>query len=115
MNGGTFMALQNINSVAANILRPSGQINFNQNNIGQTSQANTSKTSFADMLKQSISEVNNDQIQSDALTQKLANGDNVDLHEVMIAAQKANVTLQAAVEIRNKVVEAYQETMRMQV
>ncbi|MEK5391991.1 MULTISPECIES: flagellar hook-basal body complex protein FliE [Heyndrickxia] len=109
------MALQNINTVAANIFRPSGQINFNQNNLGQTTSANPSKTSFADMLKKSISEVNNDQIQSDVLTQKLANGDNVDLHEVMIAAQKANITLQAALEIRNKVVEAYQETMRMQV
>jgi len=109
------MALQNINSVASNILRPSSQINFNQNNIGQSASANSTKTSFADMLKKSISEVNNDQIQSDVLTQKLANGDNVDLHEVMIAAQKANITLQAALSIRNKVVEAYQETMRMQV
>ncbi|MBS4172513.1 flagellar hook-basal body complex protein FliE [Bacillus sp. FJAT-49736] len=101
--------------MASNILRPSGQINFGQNNINQISSGNQSKVSFADMLKQSISEVNNDQIQSDVLTQKLANGENVDLHQVMIAAQKANVTMQAALEIRNKVVEAYQETMRMQV
>lgn len=45
----------------------------------------------------------------------MANGENVDLHQVMITAQKASITLQAALEIRNKVVEAYQETMRMQV
>ncbi|PKR87054.1 flagellar hook-basal body complex protein FliE [Heyndrickxia camelliae] len=109
------MALQNINSVASNILRPSNQINFNQNNIGQTTNVSPTKTSFADILKKSISEVNNDQLQSDVLTQKLANGENVDLHDVMIAAQKANITLQAALQIRNKVVEAYQETMRMQV
>jgi flagellar hook-basal body complex protein FliE len=109
------MALQNINSVAANILRPSQQINSGQNSIGQTATASQSKVSFADMLKKSISDVNNDQIQSDILTQKMANGENVDLHQVMITAQKANITLQAALEIRNKVVEAYQETMRMQV
>jgi flagellar hook-basal body complex protein FliE len=109
------MALQNINSVAQNILRPSQQINSAPNNIAQTSSLNQSKVSFADLLKKSISEVNSDQLQSDAMTQKLANGENVDLHQVMITAQKANITLQAALEIRNKVVEAYQEAMRMQV
>jgi flagellar hook-basal body complex protein FliE len=37
------------------------------------------------------------------------------LHQVMITAEKASVTLQTTLEIRNKVVEAYQEIMRMQV
>lgn len=49
------------------------------------------------------------------MTEKLARGENVDLHQVMIASQKANITLQATIEIRNKVIEAYQEIMRMQV
>ncbi|PWU00926.1 MAG: flagellar hook-basal body complex protein FliE, partial [Bacteroidetes bacterium] len=49
------------------------------------------------------------------MTNKLINGDNVDLSQVMIAQQKANITLQAAVEVRNKVIDAYQEMMRMQV
>ena len=55
------------------------------------------------------------QIQSDTLTEKLALGKEVDLHEVMIASQKASVTMQLTLEIRNKAVEAYQEMMRMQV
>lgn len=71
--------------------------------------------SFASVLKQSIEKVNEAQIQSDVMTDKLAKGENVDLHQVMIASQKASVTLQATMEIRNKVVEAYQEVMRMQV
>ena len=54
-------------------------------------------------------------IQSDTLTEKLALGQEVDLHEVMIASQKASVTMQLTLEIRNKAVEAYQEMMRMQV
>ena len=49
------------------------------------------------------------------MTEKLINGGNVDLHEVMIAAQKASVTLSATMEVRNKAVEAYQEIMRMSV
>ena len=71
--------------------------------------------SFAATLKDAIASVNDKQIQSDALTNKLINGGDVDLHEVMIAAQKASVTLNATIEIRNKAVEAYQEMMRMSI
>ncbi|MDQ0156819.1 flagellar hook-basal body complex protein FliE [Robertmurraya andreesenii] len=71
--------------------------------------------SFASVLKQSIEKVNEAQIQSDVMTEKLARGENVDLHQVMIASQKASITLQATMEVRNKVIEAYQEVMRMQV
>ena len=55
------------------------------------------------------------QVQSDELTNKMANGENVDLHTVMIASQKASISLSATLEIRNKVVEAYQEIMRMNI
>lgn len=70
---------------------------------------------FATTLKEAIASVNEQQIQSDTMTEKLINGGDVDLHEVMIAAQKANVTLSATMEVRNKAVEAYQEIMRMSV
>ena len=49
------------------------------------------------------------------MTQKLVLGENVELHEVMIAAQKASISLNATMEVRNKVVEAYQEIIRMPV
>ncbi|MEO4053527.1 flagellar hook-basal body complex protein FliE [Solibacillus sp. CAU 1738] len=71
--------------------------------------------SFAQSLKNAISEVNAQQIQSDIKTEKLINGGDVDLHDVMITAQKASITLNATMEIRNKAVEAYQEIMRMSV
>lgn len=74
-----------------------------------------SQQSFSTALKDAINQVNADQIQSDTLTTKMANGENVDLHNVMIASQKANITLSATIEIRNKVVEAYQEVMRMNI
>lgn len=70
---------------------------------------------FAATLKDAIAQVNAQQIQSDTLTNKLINGGDVDLHEVMIASQKASITLNATMEVRNKVVEAYQEIMRMSV
>ena len=49
------------------------------------------------------------------MTEKLINGGNVDLHEVMITSQKASITLNATMEVRNKAIEAYQEIMRMSV
>lgn len=52
---------------------------------------------------------------SDDLTTKLVNGDDVELHSVMIASQKASITMQATLEVRNKVVEAFQEMMRMSI
>jgi len=71
--------------------------------------------SFSSFLKESIEKVNESQIESDQLTEKLALGQDVDLHQVMIASQKASVTMQLTLEVRNKAIEAYQEMMRMQV
>jgi flagellar hook-basal body complex protein FliE len=71
--------------------------------------------SFSSFLKESIEKVNEAQIESDQLTEKLARGQDVDLHQVMIASQKSSVTMQLTLEVRNKAIEAYQEMMRMQV
>ncbi len=70
---------------------------------------------FGDLLKGAIDSVNESQKASDVATEKLIKGENIELHDVMIASQKASITLNATMEIRNKVVEAYQEIMRMQV
>lgn len=70
---------------------------------------------FGDFLKTAIESVNENQKASDIATEKLINGGDIELHDVMIASQKASITLNATLEIRNKVVEAYQEIMRMQV
>lgn len=71
--------------------------------------------SFGSFLKAAINDTNNLQAESDIMTQKLVMGENVQLHEVMIAAQKASISLNATMEVRNKVVEAYQEIIRMPV
>lgn len=70
---------------------------------------------FANTLKDAIANVNTQQVQSDSMTEKLINGGDIDLHEVMITSQKASITMSATMEIRNKAVEAYQEIMRMSV
>lgn len=71
--------------------------------------------SFSAMLNDALHQVDQTQKASDTLTAKLVKGEDVDLHSVMITAQKASIALSATVEMRNKVIEAYQEIIRMPV
>ncbi|MFC5712151.1 flagellar hook-basal body complex protein FliE [Thalassorhabdus alkalitolerans] len=71
--------------------------------------------SFKESFTHALSQVNETMKESDKMTEKLAAGKAENLHDVMIAAQKSSISLQATVEVRNKVIEAYQEVMRMQV
>jgi flagellar hook-basal body complex protein FliE len=64
---------------------------------------------------QALDSLNQTQTASDTLIQKLAAGENVDLHQVMIASEEASLSMQVALAMRDKLVEAYQEVMRMQV
>jgi len=71
--------------------------------------------SFASALKDSIAEVNAMQQKADASVTALATGDKVSLHETMIAVEQADVSFRLMMQVRNKIVEAYQEILRMQV
>lgn len=70
--------------------------------------------SFIDTLKQKLNEVNDSQLAADSATQAFIKGDNIDIHQVMIANEEAKQSLQMAVQVRNKLVEAFQEINRMQ-
>ena len=72
-------------------------------------------TGFAELLKNSIDDVNALQQQSSEMKSKLVTGEITDLHQVTIAAEKSSLAFQLSLQIRNKVIEAYQEIMRMQV
>ena len=74
------------------------------------------KTDFSALLKGAIDHVNEIQNKADKLENAFETGDpNVNLIEVMVALQKANVSFQAMTEVRNKLVSAYQDIMSMQV
>lgn len=72
------------------------------------------KESFIDTLKSSLDKVNDSQVNSEEITDKFIKGDDVEVHEVMLATEEAKLSLQMAVQVRNKLVEAYQELNRMQ-
>jgi len=71
--------------------------------------------SFADTLNEAISSVNEMQLQSDQKVQELATGKTDDIASVMITSEKADIALRAMVQVRNKIIDAYQEIMKMQV
>ena len=69
---------------------------------------------FAAMLKQTIGAVNETQQTAGKMTEAFESGDaNVSLAEVMVASQKASVSFQAMLQVRNKLVEAYKDVMNM--
>ncbi|GAB4072506.1 flagellar hook-basal body complex protein FliE [Barrientosiimonas marina] len=70
---------------------------------------------FADSLKKAINNVNDAQITSDKKTEAMAKGDTENLHDVMLSAQKSQITLKASAQVQRKVIDAYNEIMRMQI
>ena len=69
---------------------------------------------FDSFLKDSLDKLNDKQVKADELTKGLATGADVDINDVMLSGEEANISLQLAVQMRNKVVEAVQELTRMQ-
>lgn len=71
--------------------------------------------SFADAFDSAMKNLNDTQIRADNTALELLAGDIQDIHQVTIAMEEAKLTMQLALEVRNKVIEAYQEVYRMQV
>lgn len=69
--------------------------------------------SFQNTLKELISNVNTQMKESDHLAREFAAGKNNNIHEVMIASEKAGISMRFLLQIRNKLLDAYQEIMRM--
>jgi flagellar hook-basal body complex protein FliE len=70
---------------------------------------------FSNVLGQFVGEVNAKQTAAGVALNGLLSGQNVSLHQAMIAMEEASVSFQLMVEVRNKLLESYQELMRMQV
>lgn len=71
--------------------------------------------SFGSVLKDSLSQVNQLQHDADQAIQELATGGKATLHDTMLALQKADLSFKLMMQVRNKIVEAYQEVLRMSV
>src|SRR6185312_14722901 len=86
--------------------------------IGQPSEVTpgqSSSDSFGNVLGKLISDVNDKQNAATAAVNGLQSGQAVPLHHAVIAMEEANVSFQLMVEVRNKLLDSYQEMMRMQI
>ena len=70
---------------------------------------------FGDALGDAVKSIDTLQRQADAQGSALAAGEPVEIHDVMLAYDRASLSMQLAIQVRNKMVEAYQDIMRMQV
>ncbi|WP_291652325.1 flagellar hook-basal body complex protein FliE [Clostridium sp.] len=83
---------------------------INTNNIKTSSAEN----SFQNVLKDSLDKLNEKQINADNITNDFISGKDVEVHEMMLSMEESKMSLQLAIQVRNKVVEAVQELTRMQ-
>jgi flagellar hook-basal body complex protein FliE len=106
---GIFMSDMNISQVLAQMRSMSLQAAG-----GQEGPESAGNTDFSALLQQSIAAVNDSQQSAGKMTEAFETGAaNVSLADVMVATQKANVSFQAMLQVRNKLVDAYQEVMNM--
>lgn len=70
---------------------------------------------FENMLTEFITSANQDQISAQKMTQDFADGKDIEMHEVMIAGEKAKTSIQLLMEIRNKTIDMYKELTRIQI
>ena len=74
-----------------------------------------SSTGFMDTLQHAISKANDIQLEANQSTEALLTGQTQNIHQTMVALQEADVSFQLMMQIRNKLVSAYEEIQRMQI
>jgi flagellar hook-basal body complex protein FliE len=105
-------------SMTPNALKPG----YGPESLGATPESSningvnaTPAQSFGQMLTNAIAETNQAQLHAGDMTARFAAGEPMDIHQVMIASQEASVSLNLAMQVRNKVVDAYTELMHVNV
>jgi flagellar hook-basal body complex protein FliE len=81
--------------------------------VSQSGEAGS--TTFGDFLSKMVHEANASQLNADKKLQEVAAGRNKDLHGAVLSMEQADVQFRLLAQVRNKVIEAYREIMRMQV
>lgn len=99
-------SISSINSTSQ-LSPPQGTKNSGQ--VGDT------LTDFGQVLGNAIQALNQKEDTANQAIAGLAAGEDIEIHQVMMAMQEAEISFQLALEVRNKIVDAYQEIMRMQV
>lgn len=87
----------------------------NENVKTQTSQVESFLNGVGSSIESSVKTLNDTQVEAENAQIAFARGDNISVHEVMIAAEKSNLSMQMAIQLRNKVLNAYNEINQIKV
>jgi flagellar hook-basal body complex protein FliE len=98
---------------SASELRTTREARTNGLEIGP--QAETGSVTFSDVLRKSVDTVNQMQTQANTAINELVAGRNKNIHETMLTIERADDALKLMMSVRNKILDAYREVMRMQV
>ena len=107
-------ALAAISSIQAHIAEPSLQPLSNAEMLSLPNQA-VNATGFGDLVTQGLGKVNQQLMTNQTDLQKLAVGDVQNLHQIMIRMEETRLSFQLVMQVRNRMLEAYQDVMKMQV
>ena len=91
-----------------------GSITTIGSTAGSSKVQRTQGTGFGEILKDSINAVSRQQNEAAVMSEGLMNGDHSNIHETMIAMEKASISFRLMAKVQTKVIDAYKETMRMQ-
>jgi len=109
-------AMGEIQGIQGMIGLPATILNNNMIGVQQPQQtAAPDRVDFKELLSTAVKSISDSQTGVDDAVTKLAAGQNIELHDVMLAAQKADLTLQLALNIKNKITDAYQSIISMSI
>jgi flagellar hook-basal body complex protein FliE len=98
--------MSSISSIGNSLIRPAG--------LEKSLNSPVTKQ-FSERINEMLDNVNQSQLDAGEIANKFAKGELEDIHDVIIASEKASVGLDLVLEVRNKLIDAYREVMRMQV
>ena len=109
------LAASGTKSITATELQQLNQVNTETGLQSSPSVSSGGGANFANMLGNMVNEVAQKQADAGSAVTGLLSGQNVSLHQAMISMEEANVSFQMMVEVRNRLLDSYQELMRMQI
>ncbi len=102
-----------INAGAVNI--PNLDMSLTQAPVQPKSEVAKTLSHFGESFSDGIKSINNKQLEAEHAVETLASGGDISIHEVMIAAEKANLSMQMGLQLRNKIITAYNELYNVKI
>jgi flagellar hook-basal body complex protein FliE len=96
-------------------INPNGLPALGSGGVGAPGSLAAGTPGFKEMFERYLGEVNELQLQADKAVRELATGKTDNLHQIVVAISEADLSFRLMMQVRNKLVEAYKEIMRMQV